>query len=227
MSRAATFQNLARRQRRAATFRTTRTECHRGHGGARRRSSDSGRAGQRSGRALELQGRQVRFVLGRDQRHAEADVHDAAEQLPLDQPVTIEPMKAFPLIRDLVTDVSWNFGVKKTIKQFKPRKPDAPDGTWRMAQADVDRVAGIPQVHRMFSLPGRLPRSARPSHARRVHRPALSGLYRRAGDASARYRRPRAGTSKTSTASATATSPSAAPRFARRASRSPTTRSSR
>jgi succinate dehydrogenase / fumarate reductase iron-sulfur subunit len=61
-------------------------------------------------------------------------------ELPSDQPVTIEPMKAFPLLRDLVTDVSWNYQVKKTIKPFKPRPPDAPDGTWRMAQADVDRV---------------------------------------------------------------------------------------
>ena len=49
-------------------------------------------------------------------------------------------MRAFPPIRDLVTDVSWNFRVKKSIKQFKPRPPDAPDGTWRMAQADVERV---------------------------------------------------------------------------------------
>ena len=46
----------------------------------------------------------------------------------------------FRPIRDLVTDVSWNFRVKKTIKKFKPRPPDAPDGTWRMQQADVDRV---------------------------------------------------------------------------------------
>jgi succinate dehydrogenase / fumarate reductase iron-sulfur subunit len=60
--------------------------------------------------------------------------------LPLEQPVTIEPMKAFPLIKDLVTDVSWNFRVKKKIKKFKPRPADAPDGTWRMAQADIDRV---------------------------------------------------------------------------------------
>lgn len=60
--------------------------------------------------------------------------------LPLDEPVTIEPMKAFPPIKDLVTDVSWNFGVKKLIKKFNPRPPDAPDGTWRMAQEDVDRV---------------------------------------------------------------------------------------
>jgi succinate dehydrogenase / fumarate reductase iron-sulfur subunit len=60
--------------------------------------------------------------------------------LPLDEPVTIEPMKAFPVIKDLVTDVSWNFAAKRRIKPFKPRPPDAPDGTWRMAQADVDRV---------------------------------------------------------------------------------------
>ena len=49
-------------------------------------------------------------------------------------------MKAFPLIRDLVTDVSWNYEVKKSIKEFTPRPPDAPDGTWRMQQADIDRV---------------------------------------------------------------------------------------
>ena len=61
-------------------------------------------------------------------------------QLPLDQPVTVEPMHTFPLVRDLVTDVSWNYKVKEKIKKFAPRKPDAPDGTWRMEQADVDRV---------------------------------------------------------------------------------------
>ena len=60
--------------------------------------------------------------------------------LPLDQPVTIEPMRAFPVMRDLVTDVSWNYEVKRGIKKFKPRPPDAADGTWRMVQADVERV---------------------------------------------------------------------------------------
>ena len=39
-----------------------------------------------------------------------------------------------------MTDVSWNFRVKKRITPFTPRPPDAPDGTWRMQQADVDRV---------------------------------------------------------------------------------------
>ena len=60
--------------------------------------------------------------------------------LPLDKPVTVEPMKTFPLVKDLVTDVSWNFRVKKKIKKFNPRAPDAADGTWRMAQTDIDRV---------------------------------------------------------------------------------------
>jgi succinate dehydrogenase / fumarate reductase, iron-sulfur subunit len=60
--------------------------------------------------------------------------------LPLEQPVTVQPMKAFPLIKDLVTDVSWNFRVKKAIRPFNPRPADAPDGTWRMSQEAADRV---------------------------------------------------------------------------------------
>jgi len=60
--------------------------------------------------------------------------------LALERPVTIEPLKAFPVVKDLVTDVSWNYEVKKQIKPFRPRPADAPDGSWRMAQEDVDRV---------------------------------------------------------------------------------------
>src|ERR1700730_3533208 len=48
-------------------------------------------------------------------------------QLDLSKPVTIEPMRTFPLIKDLVTDVSWNFRAKKRIRRFVPRPPDAPD----------------------------------------------------------------------------------------------------
>ena len=60
--------------------------------------------------------------------------------LPLEKAVTVEPLKTFPLVKDLVTDVSWNYEVKKRIKPFKPRPPDAEDGTWRMLQEEVDRV---------------------------------------------------------------------------------------
>src|SRR4051794_21024242 len=62
------------------------------------------------------------------------------DTIPIDQPVTIEPMRAFPPIKDLISDISWNYEVKKRIKKFKPRPPDADDGTWRMQQSDIDRV---------------------------------------------------------------------------------------
>ncbi|MFQ6019175.1 MAG: succinate dehydrogenase/fumarate reductase iron-sulfur subunit [Dehalococcoidia bacterium] len=52
--------------------------------------------------------------------------------------ITVAPMKAWPLIKDLVTDVSFNYEVAKSILPFKPRPPD-PDGTYRMMQEDIDR----------------------------------------------------------------------------------------
>src|SRR6267154_5375805 len=61
-------------------------------------------------------------------------------ELDLKQPVIVEPMRAFPPVKDLVTDVSSNFRAKKRIRKFTPRAPDAPDGTWRIAQSDADRV---------------------------------------------------------------------------------------
>ena len=60
--------------------------------------------------------------------------------LPLDEPVTIEPMKAFPVQKDLVTDVAWNYGVKEKIQKFTPRAADDADGTWRIDQYDTERV---------------------------------------------------------------------------------------
>jgi succinate dehydrogenase / fumarate reductase, iron-sulfur subunit len=53
--------------------------------------------------------------------------------------VTVQPMKAFPIIRDLVTDVSWNFEQNKRIPPLKAKARDA-DGNYRMKQEDVDRV---------------------------------------------------------------------------------------
>ena len=58
------------------------------------------------------------------------------DALPLDQPITVSPMKAFPVIKDLVTDVSWNYKVNKKIPPFQPR----PGVKWKMEQRDVDRV---------------------------------------------------------------------------------------
>src|ERR1700690_2036194 len=61
-------------------------------------------------------------------------------QINVNEPVTVEPMRTFPLVKDLVTNVAWNYRVKMKIKKFTPRKPDAPDGTWREQQSDIDRV---------------------------------------------------------------------------------------
>src|SRR5262245_11612078 len=61
-------------------------------------------------------------------------------QLDLTKPVSVEPMRALPPSKDLLTDGAWTFRAKQSITRFKPRPPDAPDGTWRMAQVDVERV---------------------------------------------------------------------------------------
>ena len=58
------------------------------------------------------------------------------DTLPQDKPITIFPMKAFPVIKDLVTDVSWNYKVNKKIPAFQPRK----GVEWKMYQPDIDRV---------------------------------------------------------------------------------------
>ncbi len=52
--------------------------------------------------------------------------------------ITVAPIKTFPLIRDLATDVSFNYEKAKQIPAFKPR-PKEPDGTRRMQQEDVER----------------------------------------------------------------------------------------
>jgi succinate dehydrogenase / fumarate reductase iron-sulfur subunit len=61
------------------------------------------------------------------------------DQFPAGVPITVAPMKAFPVIKDLVCDVSWNYTVNKRIPPFQPTAPE-PDGTWRMQQADIERV---------------------------------------------------------------------------------------
>src|SRR5262245_13625387 len=57
----------------------------------------------------------------------------------LDEPITVEPMRAFPLIRDLVTDVSWNYRINESIQPFTPPS-DIPQTDWRWQQQDIERV---------------------------------------------------------------------------------------
>ena len=58
------------------------------------------------------------------------------DDLPHDQPVILAPMRAFPILKDLVTDVSWNYEVNRRIPPFQPR----PDTDWKYSQEEADRV---------------------------------------------------------------------------------------
>jgi succinate dehydrogenase / fumarate reductase iron-sulfur subunit len=52
--------------------------------------------------------------------------------------ITVNPMRTFPVIRDLVTDVSFNYEKAREIPAFAPPK-DLQPGEYRMAQIDVER----------------------------------------------------------------------------------------
>ena len=53
--------------------------------------------------------------------------------------ITVAPMKTFPLIRDLVTDVSFNYEVAKRVPEVD-LEPAGADGTRRMFQEDINRL---------------------------------------------------------------------------------------
>ena len=59
------------------------------------------------------------------------------DRLPRDGPVVVEPLRSFPIVRDLVADVSWNYEVNKRIPPFTPK----PDAEWLIGQDDVDRIS--------------------------------------------------------------------------------------
>jgi succinate dehydrogenase iron-sulfur subunit len=52
--------------------------------------------------------------------------------------VTVTPMRTFPVIRDLVTDVSYNYRKAREVRSFMPPKGVQP-GEYRMQQVDVER----------------------------------------------------------------------------------------
>jgi len=58
------------------------------------------------------------------------------DTLPAGEPITVRPIKTFPVIKDLVTDVSWNYKVNRKIPPFQPK----PGTNWKFYQEDADRV---------------------------------------------------------------------------------------
>src|SRR5216117_2812612 len=145
---------------------------------------------------------------------------------PADQTITVMPMKAFPVIKDLVTDVSWNYEVNKRIPAFQPRAPDAAEGTWRMYQYEVERPrnsasASSASCARTYVTCCARTRSTPSSWAPRFScAPRCTRCTRSTRRTAGRISAKREG-------SATATSPSVAPRSVPSRSRSRTTRSSR
>ena len=59
------------------------------------------------------------------------------DQLPEGEPVTVTPLRAFPVIRDLVSDVSFNYEMARRVPAFLP--PPRPEEGYRMMQIDVER----------------------------------------------------------------------------------------
>ena len=84
------------------------------------------KAGKCGSCSAEINGRPRLMCLTRMSTFAETDV------------ITVTPMRTFPVIRDLVTDVSYNYEKAASLPGFTP-KPREADGTHRMQQIDVER----------------------------------------------------------------------------------------
>lgn len=63
---------------------------------------------------------------------------DRMDNYKLDEPITLRPMKSFPVLKDLACDVSWNYKVNKRIPAFKPRQHVGEEP--RFTQSEADRV---------------------------------------------------------------------------------------
>ncbi len=85
------------------------------------------KAGKCGSCGMEVNGKPQLACMTRMNTYLEQDV------------ITVQPLKTFPVIKDLVCDVSWNYDQNLKIKPFKPGLPDS-DGRYRMSQEDVDRV---------------------------------------------------------------------------------------
>jgi succinate dehydrogenase / fumarate reductase iron-sulfur subunit len=84
------------------------------------------KAGKCGSCSAEINGRPRLMCMTRMSTYADTDT------------VTVTPMRTFPVIRDLVTDVSYNYEKARSIPAFAP-PPVLEPGDYRMAQVDVER----------------------------------------------------------------------------------------
>ncbi len=84
------------------------------------------KAGKCGSCSAEINGRPRLLCMTRMSTFAESDT------------ITVTPLRTFPVIRDLVTDVSFNYVKAREIPAFAPPKGIAA-GDYRMEQVDVER----------------------------------------------------------------------------------------
>ncbi|AHI00039.1 succinate dehydrogenase/fumarate reductase iron-sulfur subunit [Kutzneria viridogrisea] len=84
------------------------------------------KAGKCGSCSAEINGRPRLLCMTRMSTFTEAEI------------VTVTPMRTFPVIRDLVTDVSYNYQKAREVPAFRPPEDLAP-GEYRMQQIDVQR----------------------------------------------------------------------------------------
>src|SRR5881409_1811250 len=85
------------------------------------------KAGKCGSCSAEINGKPRLMCMTRMNLFAEGDI------------ITVAPIRTFPLIRDLVTDVSYNYVKAKQVPPLRIKPPE-PDGTYRMMQEDIDRI---------------------------------------------------------------------------------------
>ena len=84
------------------------------------------KAGKCGSCSAEVNGRPRLMCMTRMSVFAEDDI------------VTVTPLRAFPVVKDLVTDVSYNYTKAREVAAFAP-PPELAPGDYRMAQVDVER----------------------------------------------------------------------------------------
>ncbi|CAM4245836.1 succinate dehydrogenase/fumarate reductase iron-sulfur subunit [Nocardia ninae] len=84
------------------------------------------KAGKCGSCSAEINGRPRLLCMTRMSTFTEAEV------------ITVTPMRTFPVIKDLVTDVSFNYQKAREIPSFTP-PADLKPGDYRMKQVDVER----------------------------------------------------------------------------------------
>ena len=74
-------------------------------------------------------------INGRPRLMCMTRMSDVVAETPAGQPIEIRPMKTFLHVKDLVTDVSWNYEVAQRIALNGPETMD-----WEFNQMEADRV---------------------------------------------------------------------------------------